>query len=290
MKVSARDLADFREHLGEHGLSSGTIDVYERDVRIASETGGFLKRLRDEELAPKTRRRILAAARSWATFREDDALAKQMKKLRLPPPRRKSARVPIERVQLFTLLDQLGRMKDITEPMRGVLGMLAARGFRCGDVLRLKRTEIDAGIASGELVYEAKGRRRLVFPVTKTWKRWLVLLSEASGSWKRVRELISPNGADDAKKCQQAASKAVRRALIDTAMACQIYGLYPHRLRRTYAVQYLRAMQGDPEAIVKLQAHMCWANVSTALEYVDHDRGAELDKIAERMFERTDGE
>jgi integrase len=284
VKVTARDLADFREHLGEHGLSPGTIEVYERDVRIASETGGFLKRLRDEELSPKTRRRILAAARSWATFREDDALAKQMKKLRLPPPRRKSARIPIERVQLFSLLDRLGHVKDITDPMRGVLGMLAARGFRCGDVLRLKRTEIESGLDSGTLVYEAKGRRRLAFTVTKVWRKWIQLIANAPGDWKRVRELISP--AADPKTCQTSARKAVQRALIETAVSVQIYGMYPHQLRRTYAVQYLRAMQGDPEAVPKLTAHMQWADMTTALEYVDHDRGAELDKIAERMFER----
>jgi hypothetical protein len=45
-------------------------------------------------------------------------------------------------------------------------------------------------------------------------------------------------------------------------------------------------MKGDPEAMVKLTQHMQWASMATAMEYIDHARGDELDVYAERIFER----
>jgi integrase len=70
----------------------------------------------------------------------------------------------------------------------------------------------------------------------------------------------------------------------------EIEGVYPHRLRRTYATEYLRSMAGDPEAVVKLMQHMGWSNIATAMEYVNHQRGAELNAPAHRMFQRSQEE
>jgi len=64
-----------------------------------------------------------------------------------------------------------------------------------------------------------------------------------------------------------------------------IEDLHPHRLRRTYAVAYLRANKGDPEALINLQQHMQWAGIATAMEYVNHLRGREIDAVAETLFD-----
>lgn len=281
----ARKTTDgFRTWLGEFGLGDGTIDGYVSDVRLALEAGGPLVRLRDEELAPKTRRRSLAACRRWAEYTADPKLTASLKRLRLPPPRRKSAKVPLPKQALFDLVDEIGRADYLSEPMRGVLGMLACRGMRCGDVLRLRRSELEDAKEKNILSYEAKGKRRLEFRLLKTYRKYLVLLAELPGDWERVDELVAPAAAPGGRRT--AAARAVERALVTCGARVGVWGLYPHRLRRTYAVEYLRAMQGDPEAIIKLTQHMQWASMATAMEYVDHARGADLDGAAERIFER----
>jgi len=282
---SQRGLDSFRSWLGEHGLSQGTIDIYVRDIAIAGGAAGLPDRLRDDELAPKTRRHILAAGRRFAEFTDNDPLTKALKKLRLPPPRRRSAKVPITRAQLFEVVDELARASYIDDPMRGTLGMMACRGFRCGDVLRLRRRELEAAREHGTLSYEAKGKRRLEFKIIKTYRKYLVMLCEQPGKWERVDDLVSPYASGDGRR--KAAAKAVERALTEVGSKIGVWNLHPHRLRRTYAVEYLRSLHGDPEALIKLTQHMQWASMATAMEYVDHARGDELDRYAERIFDRS---
>jgi integrase len=120
--------------------------------------------------------------------------------------------------------------------------------------------------------------------VIPTYRRFLEILPDYNG-WDRVEDLISPRSSPG-KLRRRAASKAAARALNVCAERAGIDDLYPHRLRRTYAVEYLRAMKTDPEAVVKLQQHMQWASLATAMQYVDHHRGAELDVAAEAMWAR----
>ena len=82
----------FRSWLRDHGLMPGTVDDYVHDIEVSFRAGGFLVRLRNNELAPKTRRRTLAAARQWATYKRDEKLLEQLKHLRLPPAKRKTAK------------------------------------------------------------------------------------------------------------------------------------------------------------------------------------------------------
>jgi integrase len=287
---------DFRDWLGEFGLSKGTIDIYCRDVDLARTPAALLGRLRDDTLAPKTRRRILASARRWAEYTNNERFRDQLKRLRLPPPRRKAVKVPIAKEQLFALIDEIAKAADrsprspdhLNTPMRAVIGMMACRGFRCGDVLRLRRTELEDAKTTSILSYEAKGNRRLEFKLLKTYRKYLWQLADAGGDWDRVCDLIAPGGAMTLEKRMRAAAKAVERALSRLGVRAGITKLHPHRLRRTYAVEYLRSMSGDPEAMIKLTQHMQWASMATAMEYVDHARGAELDDVAERIFDRGD--
>jgi len=203
--------------------------------------------------------------------------------MRLPSPRRKTAKVPLAREDLFRLVDEIDSADYLSEAMRSQLGMMAARGFRCGDVLRLSRKQVRNGLQSGTLNYQAKGRRQLEFRVLPTFRPYLQALYEYP-SWGRVEDLISPRARQATRR--QAAGRAAARALEDCGLEVGIEGLYPHRLRRTYATEYLAALGPDPFAAVKLQQHMQWANLSTAMGYVDHERGAQLDDVAEEMWKR----
>lgn len=279
------DLDGFRAALANRGLAEGTIDTYLRDAATALEGPGFLARLKDEAIAPKTKRHILATARHWARYRKDKKLRDQLDELRLPPARRKRAKVPIERDHLFALLDQIQQARDIPPATRAVIGLMATRGLRIGDVLRLTREEVERALAEGTLAFEAKGRRRLEFRVLRAFKPWLLDLQQlgAGVAWARVQDLVAPRAV---RAPRAAAHRAVERALVRLTVRSGIFNAYPHRLRRTYAVEFLRQLQGDPEALIKLTQHMQWASTATALEYVDHQRGEELDEVADRMFLR----
>jgi site-specific recombinase XerC len=286
MSATKAVLDRFKEWLvDEQGLAATTATMYRQDAKTAAESS-FKERLRDDDLAPKTRRRILSAGRQWAQFNGDNDLASELDaaRKRLPPARRKLAKTPVTRDLLFAIVDEIDQANYLKAPMRAVQGMLACRGFRVSDVLRMRRDEIVAAKETGLLVFVAKGNRRLEFGVTKTWVRHLDVFVGLPADWMRVEDLISPTAKVENRR--KAAVRFVERTLRKIGSLCGAPKLYPHQLRRTYAVEYLKQQKGDPEALLNLTKHMQWADESTALQYVNHVRGRELDEIAERIFER----
>lgn len=282
MAATDRDLGKFREYLEEFGLSDGTLDTYLAVTKRAMEEGGWIPRLKGD-LAPKSKRLVRAAARHWADWKGDGALREALKRLRLPAPRRKSAKVPLSLEEHRQILRQTSRDTELGEAGQAVVVMMAYRGFRLGDVLRMRRVEIVSALSTGVLAFEAKGGRRLEFTVLSSFRPCLEVLV-AQPKWSRVEDLVSP-GAAPGKSRRKAASKKIQRALTRIATSLGIDGVYPHRLRRTYSVEYLRANKGDPEAIVKLVDQMQWASINTAMEYVNHSRAAERDRVAETLFD-----
>lgn len=287
MTATQDELDAYRAYLADtYGLPEDTLDAYVGVMRRAFEAGGPVARLRATDLSPKSKRVVRAAARHWAAWKDDAKLRRSLDQIRLPPARRKKAKVPLTRDQLFAVMDEIDRDKRLAAPVRAVLGLMACRGFRDGDVLRMRRAEIARALDHGRLAYVAKGRRTLEFKVIRTYRRWLeVLMTEGGSRWSTVDELVAPR-SKSAKARSEAAARKIQRALARIGRRLEIEGLHPHQLRRTYAVEYLRAHKGDPEAILKLQQHMQWASASTAMEYVDHIRGEELDTVAESLFDR----
>lgn len=281
-KPTPRKLEHFEAWLRRYGRGARTAALYVHDVRRAYTLGGPLGRLSDDELAPKTLRHILAACRAWAEHTDDGALLVDLKKVRLPPAVRQTAKVPLAREEWLELLAEFDRADYLSEPMRAQLALMGRRGFRCGDILRAQRVQVTAALKTGVFAYKAKGRRPIEFRVLETYQRYLQTLADHRG-WSQVADLISPQSScpDFARA---AAHKATYRALSNCAGIVELEGVHPHRLRRTYATQFLKALKGDAEALPKLQQHMQWQSLSTALEYVDHDRGVELDQVAEGMF------
>ena len=289
MVTDRKQLDGFKGWLKSRARGAGTVASYVAEAVAANCTSdGWKRRVLDDNLAPKTRHRIRAAGRQWADFIGDVQLDKDLKAIKLPVARRVTAKVPISHEQLFSVVDELARADYLEPPMRATLGILACRGLRCGDVLRIRRTELVAAVETQVLAFEGKGQKRLEFPLVPAFGVHVAALAALPGTWSRVEDLIAPGSKPESKPeaHRKSAAKAVERALDAVAAKCQIRGMHPHRLRRTYAVEYLAQLAGRPDAVELLRQHMQWEDVTTAMEYVNHARSGELSAAAERIFKR----
>jgi integrase len=270
--LSSSSLPAYATWLREHGRAELTIQQYLSCLRqSATLAGGPTGRLIDRHLAPKTRRVYLAALRSWAVYAEDAALTKRLAQIKLPPAIRVATKVELARDDWRRLILHL----QGTEPgaLRAVLLIMALRGLRCGDVLRLARRDVQTALRTGKLSFEAKGARRIEYDATPI----LEPLRELADlpRWGHVRDLVIDHGDAQPRK--------VRRALAAIARELKIEGLHPHRLRRTYATYYVRALDRDPQSLIKLMTHMGWTSVNTASGYVDATNADELAAVGSKM-------
>lgn len=277
------DFKGFEAWLEGRRLSEGTVRLYRSHLKAAFGGKAPEERLLDRELAPKTLAAARSALLSWATYTEDAGLIKRIKGIRLPAPARMTPKLPLERSDWLQLIKTIKTSAALDEPCRACLGLVAARGFRVSDVLRLRRLDVETALKKGRLSTVLKGNRRVEYPVTGNFEPFLRILASHDG-WVIADELVSPH----AKKDRRAAAVARMERLLRTVAAeagLDPAEVHPHRLRRTYAVEYLRRMKGDPEALVNLMIHMRWANVETARQYVDHPREERLTEIEEGLFE-----
>jgi integrase len=275
-------IAQFESWLRRHGRSEGTIDQYVRHVRTMmprDETA----RLIDRELSPKYRGLIRAALLSWANFTNDEALRTEIRLVKMPSLRRQKSESPLSIEIWKKLRTEIDRAGYIAPEVRTPLSMIAWRGFRVGDVLRLERDQVTSGLRTGLLVYQAKGSRRLEFTVLSTFRPRLEELAATRG-WACVRDLVSP----DAEKDRDAAARkrltvALRSAAGEISLGkLAVTDLHLHLLRRTYAHAFYHACGKD---LVQLQEHMGWAELSTAAGYVEHSQRSALDAIALKMLD-----
>jgi integrase len=272
MEITDQNLRRFKVWLLERGRTSSTADAYVTNLRsCAAERDGLTYRLVSGELSPNSLRTNLAALRSWALFIEDHKLSKKLGDIRLPPARRINTKQPLDAEMLRRLVRHLQTRRMTSEPMRQVLLIMAIRGFRSGDVLRLRRTEVIRALDTGKLVYEGKGRKRIEFSAAP-FRAQLSALAEIKG-WERVRDLIARS--DDPK----VASVKVWRVARKAAKEIGITAMNPHRFLHTFATRYLEQLRGDPNAIIKLQKFMGWESMNTAARYVDAVSQDELDAI-----------
>jgi integrase len=283
MEITTEDLDDYRVWLRKYGKSKDTAGQYAMNVRRAYAAGGPLERLVDTDLSPKYLQLIKASLKAWAKFCKDDELAAELNEVRLPPALRRKESVPLTKEEWQNLRAEVEEASYLKEPMRGELGLLVCRGFRRGDVLRLKRKEVTNALRKGVLDYEGKGRKRLLFTVAPSWRRYLEIFADHKG-WDRVEDLISPRSKPERRR--DSAGKAVARALekCGSRVGLDPEDMHPHLLRKTYATLYFQKCL-DP---VKLQKHMQWSNVETALGYVSAGSVGELDAIADSMFDDDD--
>lgn len=273
MSLDESELETFRKWLTRRGRLAGTANAYVYHVRRAYAGGDPLEPVLDASSAPKTRRTIASALKAFAAHRGDVELLREIADVRLPPARRQKDKPPLTRTEWDRLRGAIDDADDLSPPLRGALGLIATRGFRRGDVLRLRPQDIRSALETGTLVYSAKGSRLLSFPVGKQWKSYL---AECRTRYPSVAEAIA------AGRQASGAPKLVTRALSLCAKRARIKkSISPHLLRHTYATFYYDLCR-DP---VQLKDHMQWASIETAMLYVAASNQKELEAVATRLFE-----
>ena len=239
----------------------------------------------DKGLAPKTRRRIRTVGIKWARFASDDKLERTLREFQLPTAKRSTVKTPLERDQLEALITEIETADGLSDAERAVLGMIACRGFRIGDVLRLKRAELRAARDRGVLAFRAKGENRLEFKLIATFAKHALALAGAKGEGATVRR------ADRAEVQERDRSPQVGGAS-HRAQAGAAGGPLQHRRHPPApAAPHLRhrvpeGLEGRPRRTDQAPAAKAWDSITTVAEYVDHARGLEFDQAAERIFER----
>lgn len=267
-----RRLSAFHEHLTLLGRGEKTVNLYCYLVSIHNE-----RSLVSDEESPNYLHTIRAALKAWAEFTSDEKLETHLKRVRLPPALPMQERKSLTKAKWVNLIDEIYDNDYMGEPCQAYLGMLARRGFRSSDVLRLKKKEVKLALKEGTLTYYAKGRRRLNFPVTDNWRDCLETFAGYK-DWNQVWDLIAPSGSRNLNK---SAADCGRRLLSYAATNVKAGHVNLHLLRKTYATHYYLACQ-DP---VMLKDHMQWANIETAMRYVAVSDRKALEEVASSLFE-----
>ena len=274
-----KNLQEFKDWLISRGRDPKTANDYVSDLGpCLNHPSGPLGRFRDKKLSPNTLRRIKASLKAWAKYTGDEILKEKLEDYQLPPVERVTVKKPLTKEEWKVLLASIDKARDYHPATRAVVALMAIRGFRIGDVLRMTRQEVVQAVKTGVIVFEAKRRKRTAYGVENFRDYLSVLL--VYKDWETVASIISPKAIKDPFG---AAEKQVAECFRDIGKIAGLdpSQLHPHKLRRTYATHYLEAVNGDLE---KLRQHMGWADIATAAKYVDYHTSEKLDNVANEMM------
>ena len=273
---TASDYRKFHQWLLSRGRVTGTADLYVHHVAAAFDNyESPAQRVAATSLAPKTRLAALSALLAWARWKDDRTLEKVLRDLKKPRDARESERPPLTDQEREAFEKTIAKTANSSLAW-AVVALMARRGFRVSDVLRLTRTQVQAAIRENVLRFKAKGSIMLRAP-TKRFKHILGYLLSVP-KWQTVAEGISPTATNPMVAARAQVSRLVKDMAVQSGMAPE--EMYPHRLRRTYAVRYLAAASGD---LTKLKAHMGWTSIATAALYSDWYSDQALEEIADKM-------
>lgn len=275
---------DYRAWLERRGRGRSADKYCQIARRWLEDPETLEKKIASRRHAPAYRRNLVAAVRSFSKFTGDDDTIARLDDLRLPPPTPRDQREPLDRDEWAAVLAEIRAAAYLTEPLRGTLLIIATRGIRCGDVLRLQRRAVSRALKEGTLSFESKGERWQHFSAAPVRGALEILDGLFWGSAVRLANLVCPRSDDD--RALSSAGAAVRRMLDRVAVELDMEPaeLYAHRFRHTYATRFLQQMAGDPEAVFKLQTQMGWAQLNTAANYLRRSRRDELDEVERGMF------
>ena len=255
-----------------------SIPQYSRVVRRYLDDPDELEAMMaNQEYSPNYRRHLVACVRAWARFTSDGDLLVRLDEIRLPAAIPVTPREPFEWDTWWDIQDTIAD-SELDEGLRYVCSMIALRGIRCGDALRLRSRELSVALDTGVLAFEGKGERRIEYSAEPLREFLQGLVDLPWGKNRRVYQLISPT--------HDTAARAVRRAfdVIADELGMDPVDLHAHRFRHTYAHFFLQQMEGDPEAVFKLQEQMGWAKLETAASYMRRSRRKELNEIESKML------
>jgi integrase len=265
----------------DRGRSEGTANLYLKNLRKCRAGKRLTERLLSPELAPLTRRTNKAALVQWARFTKNPELVENVLAIKLPPAKRAKPKLPLVTGDWQKLVKHLATCKMASEGMRHVCLVIAKRGLRVSDAIGIKRADVTSAVRTGVLSYVGKGAKRHEVSAKPILPE-LEALAKMTG-WTTLADVVSKGQG------KHAAANRVRREFKRAARELGIEGVHPHRFRRTYARHYLEEHRGDPRAAIKLQNHMGWANLNTALSYADDVDHGELSKAGDEMSERLFG-
>ena len=273
------DFKGFTQWLCGRGRTEQTAALYVRNIGYCmKDRRGLVARVAQDGLAPKTRRTHKAALAAWADYNEDEVLRRRLRDIKLPPPERLTEKRALEEDNWRAVLQALDTF-DEHDPIVSAIGLVCHRGFRIGDVCRLRHSEVKGGLSSGILNYLSKGGRRVRWTVTDQLAVYLSTFMENTG-WTNVWDLMAPEGSTELR--WRAARLNASRAFpgVVAAGGVEPQGVTRHIMRRTYAWHFLQHAGRDP---VALQKHMGWASINTAMEYVDQSERSTQDAVAATM-------
>jgi len=148
-------------------------------------------------------------------------------------------------------------------PAARVIEAQMVSGLRVGDVLGMTREALRRGLQHEQLRFHVKGgSERILYtaPAHETWARLFALFARKSASQAHtVADAVCAKGP----RC---AYHTVGRRIKRLGRETGIERLHTHQLRRTVAVQALRATDGDLVAVQQLLGH---ASIHSTARYVD---------------------
>lgn len=278
---TAASLAEFRSWLGRRGRSDGTQDQYVRAVRGLYRQPDPLARLTDRSLSACYRNHLATALRAWATFCKDEALGDSLEEIKLPHNARQSVRTPLSEEEWFGVLDALDADTDLDPMLRAVLLIIATRGLRCSDALRIQKGEIQRALKTGTLGFVGKGERRITYAASSVEGALRVLSTMPGPPETPVWSVLTAGKKETAaRRVRKAVERLAERIGFDKGE------LFAHRFRHSFVNHLLEELRGDPRAAFLLQDAMNWASANTARNYVKRAEQHEIESLEQKMWSR----
>jgi integrase len=192
---------------------------------------------------------------------------------------RKLQAVSLDERSWFHLQQQLAKDQS---PEARVLLLEATTGHRIGDLLRLKRNQVEQALGTGVLQMERKDGRIIQVPIDATRDQWESLYQAWPQQYKELSTWVAPRGTQGADAGGAAYTKCLRR-LKALGAELGIKGrIHTHRLRRTVAVAALDASK-DIKAVADLLGHK---SVQSTEQYTDEFRRDEINALQQKILKR----
>jgi len=274
------DLAGFEEYLQDRGYRPNTISTYLKVLRKASRLEEPTAVMRERKMSRSRWNVLLAAFRHYAGFAGGEAGEAIMSTLHQLPKRRFRDPEPEPPLSDEEWRDLLESVEDEDAPMRDVLILLCRTGMRVGDLGQgIERQHAETALKTGVLKIKVKGGRYRPFPISGPTEESLSDLVDVRG-WSVLWQAIS-------KKSTHAYYMAVSRALRRAGERAGISKarLHPHLLRKTVAVQALKASGADIVTVSKLLGHR---DIRATQHYLNHIEPDELLTLINKMDEERE--